>query len=222
MPLFIIHFYQSIQIRWKSESSAAVHQKSSTVLMVLLSITWSMWWPVCSWSFCPSLGPCGDLCAHGLSVHHLVHVVTCVLMVLLSITWSMWWPVCSWFFCPSLGPCGDLCAHGPEWCFRPYWARDNLGECDEFCCESCPWRRFDRSTCWPAVQHATTVPRMPPAHGPTVHHLVHVETCELMVLVQLPQISSLAVHCLSLSFGRSRISTWETLSHQSFMSEQIW
>ena len=25
-----------------------------------------------------------------------------------------------------------------------------------------PWRRIDRSTCWPEVQRATTVPRMPP------------------------------------------------------------
>ena len=42
---------------------------------------------------------------------------------------------------------------------RLYWAEDNLGECDEFCYES--WRSIDRSTCWPAVQHATTVSRMP-------------------------------------------------------------
>ena len=47
-----------------------------------------------------------------------------------------------------------------EWCFRPrfctwrpFWARDNL---------IMPWRRIDRSTCWPAGQCATTVPRMPP------------------------------------------------------------
>ena len=33
-----------------------------------------------------------------------------------------------------------------EWCFKPWlctvrlnWARDNLGEWDEFCYESCPW-----------------------------------------------------------------------------------
>ena len=35
-----------------------------------------------------------------------------------------------------------------EWCFRPqfcsvklYWAGNNLGEWDEFCYESCPWRK---------------------------------------------------------------------------------
>ena len=39
---------------------------------------------------------------------------------------------------------------------RLYWARDNLGEWDEFCYESCPWPRINRSTCWPAVQHCTT------------------------------------------------------------------
>ena len=55
------------------------------------------------------------------------------------------------------------------WRFRPRFctvrlncAGDNLGEWDEFCCESWPRRRIDRSTCWPAVQRATTVPQMPP------------------------------------------------------------
>ena len=43
-----------------------------------------------------------------------------------------------------------------------YCAGDNLGEYDEFCYESCPWCRIDRSTFWPAVQRATTVPRTPP------------------------------------------------------------
>ena len=43
-----------------------------------------------------------------------------------------------------------------------YWARDNLGEWDEFCYISCPWCRINCSTCWPTFQHATTVPRMPP------------------------------------------------------------
>ena len=54
-----------------------------------------------------------------------------------------------------------------DWCFRPrfciarlYWAGD-LYEWDEFCCESCPWRRIDRSTYWPSVQRST-VPRLPP------------------------------------------------------------
>ena len=42
-----------------------------------------------------------------------------------------------------------------------YWAGDNQGEWDDFCYESCPWSRIDRSTCWSAVQCATTVPRMP-------------------------------------------------------------
>ena len=46
---------------------------------------------------------------------------------------------------------------------RLYWAGDNLGECDEICYEPCPWHRIDRSTCWLAVQRATTVPRMPPS-----------------------------------------------------------
>ena len=45
---------------------------------------------------------------------------------------------------------------------RLYWAGTNLGEWDKLCYESRPWCRVDRSTCWPAVQHATTVPRMPP------------------------------------------------------------
>ena len=45
---------------------------------------------------------------------------------------------------------------------RLYWAGENLDEWDEFCYESCPWRRIDHSTCWPAVQRATTVPWMPP------------------------------------------------------------
>ena len=30
-----------------------------------------------------------------------------------------------------------------------------------FVMNQCPWRRIDRSTCWPVVQRATTVPRMP-------------------------------------------------------------
>ena len=49
-----------------------------------------------------------------------------------------------------------------EWCLRPRlctvrlnWAGDKLG--DELCYKSCPWRRIDLSTCWPAVQCATTV-----------------------------------------------------------------
>ena len=51
----------------------------------------------------------------------------------------------------------------PRFCtVRLYWAGNNLGESDEFCYDSCPWRRIDRSHCWPVVQHATTVPRMPP------------------------------------------------------------
>ena len=44
---------------------------------------------------------------------------------------------------------------------RLYWAGDNQCDWDEFYYESCPWRKIDRSTCWPAVQRATTVPRMP-------------------------------------------------------------
>ena len=55
-----------------------------------------------------------------------------------------------------------------HWCYRPrfctvmlYWAGDNLGERDEFCYESCPWCRLDRMTWWSAVQHATTLLRMP-------------------------------------------------------------
>ena len=44
------------------------------------------------------------------------------------------------------------------------WAGDNLCEWDEFCYESCTWHRIDRSACWPVVQRATTVPRMPPLH----------------------------------------------------------
>ena len=49
---------------------------------------------------------------------------------------------------------------------RLYWAWDNLGQWDEFCYEPCQWHKIDRSTCWPAVQRATTVPRMPPV--PTI------------------------------------------------------
>ena len=66
-----------------------------------------------------------------------------------------------------------LCPRGNmkwnDWCFRPWfcsvrlcWARDNLDEWDEFWYESCNWRRIDRSTYWPVVQRATTVPRTPP------------------------------------------------------------
>ena len=43
-----------------------------------------------------------------------------------------------------------------------YWVGDNLGEWDEFCYESFPWRRIDRATCWPVVQRGTTVPRDDP------------------------------------------------------------
>ena len=58
-----------------------------------------------------------------------------------------------------------------EWCFRTwfstvrlYWARDNLGEWVKVWYESCPRCRIDyRSTCWPAVQRATTELRLPPA-----------------------------------------------------------
>ena len=38
---------------------------------------------------------------------------------------------------------------------RLHWTGDNLGR-DEFCNETCPWRRIDRLTCWAAVQHTTT------------------------------------------------------------------
>ena len=43
---------------------------------------------------------------------------------------------------------------------RLYWAGDK--EWDGFYYEPCPWRRIDRSSCWLAVQRATTVPQMPP------------------------------------------------------------
>ena len=42
-----------------------------------------------------------------------------------------------------------------------FWAGDNLDEWDEFCYESCPWRGIDHSTCWQAVQRATTAQWMP-------------------------------------------------------------
>ena len=65
-----------------------------------------------------------------------------------------------------------------EWCFRPrfctvrlYWTGDDPGEWDEFCYEACHWRKIDRSTCWPGVQRATTVPRMSPLYR-TFHHPV--------------------------------------------------
>ena len=45
---------------------------------------------------------------------------------------------------------------------RLYWVGDNLGECAEFCYESCHWHRIDRSAYWPAVQRDTTEPRMLP------------------------------------------------------------
>ena len=50
---------------------------------------------------------------------------------------------------------------GHDSALRLYWAGDKLGEYDEFCYESYPWRRIDRSTCWPAVLR-TIEPRMPP------------------------------------------------------------
>ena len=40
---------------------------------------------------------------------------------------------------------------------RLYWAGDKMCEYYKFCYEPCPWRRIDRSTCWPAA-----VPRIPP------------------------------------------------------------
>ena len=43
---------------------------------------------------------------------------------------------------------------------RLYRAGDNLGKCDEFYYESCPWCSIDCSTCWPAVQRPTTVSRV--------------------------------------------------------------
>ena len=68
-----------------------------------------------------------------------------------------------------------------DWCFRPrfftvrlYWAGDNLGEWDGFCYKSCPWRRTDRLTCWPVVQHATTVPRMPPLISTISQYQIHI------------------------------------------------
>ena len=50
-----------------------------------------------------------------------------------------------------------------------YWAGVNLGEWDEFCYEACPWRRIDRSSCRPAIQLATTVPRMHTIQCVTIH-----------------------------------------------------
>ena len=47
---------------------------------------------------------------------------------------------------------------------RLHWAGDNMGEWDDLCYEWCSWR-IDRSTCWPAVQRATTAPQMPPMNG---------------------------------------------------------
>ena len=47
--------------------------------------------------------------------------------------------------------------------YRPYWAGDKLGW-DEFCDETCPWCGIDRSTCWPAVQRASTEVRTPPTN----------------------------------------------------------
>ena len=53
-----------------------------------------------------------------------------------------------------------------EWYFRPrfcavrlYWAEDNLRQWQEFWYEPCSSCRISRSTCWPAVQRATTVTR---------------------------------------------------------------
>ena len=58
-----------------------------------------------------------------------------------------------------------------DWCFRPrfcivrlYSAWENLGVWVEFCYESCPWCRIDRSTCWPAVRCTSTVPRTHTVH----------------------------------------------------------
>ena len=56
---------------------------------------------------------------------------------------------------------GWLVFLGHDSALRLYWAGDNLGEWDEFCYVSGPLRRIDHSTCRPAVQRATTVPRMP-------------------------------------------------------------
>ena len=44
---------------------------------------------------------------------------------------------------------------------RLSWAGNNLQFEMHLYYELCPWYRIDRSTYWPAVQRATTVPRMP-------------------------------------------------------------
>ena len=58
------------------------------------------------------------------------------------------------------------------WCFRPRFStvkailgRRQPGRMRWIFYEPCPWCRIDRSTCWPAVQRATTVPRMPPGNN---------------------------------------------------------
>ena len=70
-----------------------------------------------------------------------------------------------------------------DWCFRLqfctvrlHWAGDNLSEWDEFCDESCPWRRIDCLTCWPACYHYTTDTRCPNYYKnfniSYLHHLI--------------------------------------------------
>ena len=84
--------------------------------------------------------------------------------------------VCCWHVCLWLCIYRTICLLGNEWMnewyfrvlfciLRLYKAVNNLGQWDEFYYESCNWCRINCSTCWPAVQQATTVPRMPPENA---------------------------------------------------------
>ena len=99
---------------------------------------------------------------HMLSLSYIftLHWPCAVLKYLIHLMMRSIWKYIDWCCRPQMN----------VWCFRTrlctvrlYWARDNLGEWGVFCDESHPWHRIDRSTCWPAVQRATTVHRCLPS-----------------------------------------------------------
>ena len=77
---------------------------------------------------------------------------------------------------------------------------DKYGIMRWICYESCPRCRINRSTCWPVVQHATTVLRMPP--GMTGENFSYDQTrniasiCQLWIMSLMPNQSLDQVHML--------------------------
>ena len=86
-------------------------------------------------------------CRVSLACHIGPEVETNDGLVMLEWKWN------DWCFRPRLCTCKAILGRGQPALMR--WIYN----------ESCPWRRIDRSTCCPAVQHATTGPQMPPEVG---------------------------------------------------------